>query len=491
MTYTTETINRIFSAYTAKHQDMLFRWNHYKGKMNFLNKLYNSDGSLKSNVPVNFLEYIVDSHAAGSTANPFNYVPLEENQDPTPFDNLKEIIDENNLETVDTEHYRTALAIGYSVEVLSVKKGKIHITNTDPMEWGFVYDENNNIQIAIHKKKISENTFWRNEFVNSEFMLYTIFDKEKIYEFRTTSSGVQIVGEYINFFGMVPVVIFYLNEEKEAFLTNNIIEQNNLYNRLINNRVDDIDYNVDSLLKITGYGGVDVSNTDDLAKLKAMKEAKIFVIPDAHSNIEFITKGNEGNKYNEASNQIRTDLFLQAKIPDRKDITGAVGSLSGIAIKHMYQPTIQQSEYYLKYFKKCLRERINIINRIWMIQGKPLLENFDISNHFYLPIDLESITNAVKNLEGIVSKTKQLEMIPGVDAQLELDRMETEKGNEVPSSTPVQESIIDKPLAEKEAIIENKISNYSDNLNTQYLEELKKRLDSEVLNSPEFRNLFE
>jgi hypothetical protein len=124
---------------------------------------------------------------------------------------------------------------------------------------------------------------------------------------------------------------------------------------------------------------------------------------------------------------------------------------------------------------------------VWSVLGMPLLFNYTITNHFYLPIDLESITGTVKNLEGIVSKTKQLEMIPGVDPELEMYRMEEErKGSQEETPLPLGEPLTEE---KRENIIESGSNAFEEDLRSKYIANLKNRLGNEILESDEFKKL--
>ena len=485
-------VEKIFINQLALHTKMSYRFKHYKGKLQFLKSANNSDGSKKSDVSINFLDYIVDAHTSGSTSNPINYVTEEEEK--APVENLSTIYESNNLEMVDSEHFRNSLIYGYSVELLGVQKGAINAAAFSPLEWAFVYDAQNEVQIAIHKAEIQANTIYQSEYIRKPFIVFTVFDNSTITIYRKSEKGEGEILDRINhFFGKVPVILFRVNPEREAFLNDNLIELNNQYCRLVNARVDDIEYNVDSLLKITGMGGFDVTDPTQIAKLKAMKDAKVFITPDVHSDVNFIQKGNEGSKYIDAIQNAREELFLQARLPDRRDVQGALGSLSGIAIKFMYQTSISQSEYFLKYFKQALRERIQLINNIWYLQGNPLLSNFSINTNYCLPVDLESIASSVKNLENIVSHTKLLEMLPDVNPEQEKERINQES-NPAPAEAekiaqkPVEQ--LEKETKQKDATITKSASNAREILQEKYMNNLQGTVADEIIKSDEFKNLF-
>lgn len=440
---TNKQILRIWNSYADRHAAMDKRWQYYEGDHKFLSMNGNEYGQPKNNDPVNFVESILDAHTALNTSKPYQFSRNNEEDDATPFDNYDSIREENNLDTIDAQHFLNALIFGYSVEVHSLNNGSIKIKKYDPREWSFVFDEHDVLQHAIHKVTIPENTVYLYRLLEQPKTVYTVYNTLGYQIFEEKDGSLVETFASPHPYKDLPIVLFHVNEKMRPFLGDNIIGQNNALNRVVNQRLDEVEYH-NSILAAIGFAN-DEQNRDNLNKV--VSQDKAIILPQ-HSDLKWIVKQTDTQKYREAIDDAREFLFMQGKLPDRKDVQGAIGSLSGEAIKHLYQPTLQQAEFFQRFIKVGLRRRIDLINRVWEIQGKPKMENYNINIDVSLPIDLKNIADTVAALDGIISHRKQLEMLPGVDPETELARLEEQKPS---ASTPSATAQQLKPLPNQEA----------------------------------------
>lgn len=432
MNFSPKDILDVWNSYSGLHADMTVRTNYYEGNHKFLSNERNSDGSSKNSVPVNFCSYIVDSHTAASTKIPFQYT-AEDESNPA-LTNLDEVIEANDLHTIDTKHFRTSLTCGYSVEVHSFEDDQIKISQYDPREWAFIYDTDRKIQLAIHKAVIKPFTIFRDTYIKKETVLYTVYDSLMKREFLQDAGKkeLSLLTEVEHMYGQVPIVLFSVTESNTPFLSNNIINQNNIYSKIANIRVDELEYNIDSFLLITG---MDPNQPDVEQRIAQFKKNRFVILPDAHSSFSFVTKGSETEKYKQALEDSRESIHTQGYVPDIRNIFGDSSAVSGMALKYKFQPMMQRAGSFSLYIKQAVRDRIDLINRIWSIQRKPLLLDFDINIQFYLPIDVLAERASLKDLKDILSLKRLLEISQDVDdPEAEYERILEEKGLLAPTS---------------------------------------------------------
>lgn len=424
-------------------------------------------GQIKNSTPVNFIDYILDTHTALNTSSPYQFVQKEESQDPTPFDNLDEVKDRNSLHTVDSQHFLNALIFGYSIEVYSFEDQEIRVRKYDPREWCLIKDNTGVIHLAIHVGVAKANTVYQGQFIDKDLTIYTAYDSAMIRTYIGNSEGKIISsGEEVPHpYGRVPIVIFQVNESMSPFLSDQMIEQNNVISRIVNARLDEVEY-VNSILAAIGFAANDETKK---AMGQAAKEGAVVLPPD--SDLRWITKSNETEKYRDSIADAREFIFMQGKLPDRKDVQGALSSLSGEAIKFLYQPTLQQAEFFQRFIQKGLRYRIKLFNIIWGILGQPLLEDYDINVNVSLPVDTKSIAEAAKTLEGIVSHRRQLEMLPGVDVEKELRRIEEQ--SQTTTAPPPPDTPAATQAVQKEATISKATGQFKTRLETLMAERPK------------------
>lgn len=481
-------IKKVWSSFSSKHAEMTKRKNYFDGKHKFLLSVTNNDGTLKSNATVNFIEYIVKTHVAGNTGIPIAFSLQDPNADPQVIDNLGEVLDWNDSDTIDAEHFRNSLIFGYSVEVHSTIKGQISIDVYDPREWAFVFDTLDNIHMAIHKSEIPANTFFDGQILEKPLTVYTVYDSQTIKKYKQGKTGLEIYSEEIHLYGVPPIVLFSVSKDRSPFISQSLMDLNDSYNKTFNTRNDDIAYNVDAMMVFQGF---DPSQKDANEKLAQMKSNRMITTPDDKSDFKFVTKGNEIVKYESALKDTRMHVFNQGFVPDINEIVGTTGVASALALKLKFQPTIQQSGFFTKYFEKAIRARIDLFNTIWAILKYPILEDYKVTFTFNMPTDNAEIRKSLKELIGLYSQKTILDLSPDIeDTNAELEQLQREG---IPQNGEVISNPVEEPQPKKkvetnptkrrqdaEKAIDQAKSDMKKELEKGYFEEISKLADSWV-----------
>jgi SPP1 family phage portal protein len=428
MRYSTMIVNNEFIRDLMKsreehHQSLTKRWNYYLGKNSIHQNKRKIRDMDKNSVPFNFLQYIIDTHTALNTSSPAQIVLKDNATESEALTNFENLSEQNNLETIDSNHFLNSLVFGYSIELHSVNDSGIKIRSYDPRQWYLVEDEKKNIHLAIHQAYLSKGTVYNSEFLQEDLEVLTVYTSGMNQTFlkKKSSSEYMLFNQQETLFKDVPIVKFRINEKTEPFISDALMMQNDSISKIINARLDEVEY-VNAILAAIGF---QVSEENQNKVGEVLQDGSVILPPD--SDLKWIQKTNDSSKYNDAITDAREFLFLHGKLPDRKDVKGSLSTLSGEAIKFLYQPTLQQAEFFLRYFKLGLKDRIRLINYVWNLLDYPVLTNYTINMNVSLPVDFKSLSDTAKNLQGIISHKKQLELIPGIDPEQELYRIESEQ----------------------------------------------------------------
>lgn len=451
---TTTQILQVWDDADSTRDEMQTRQDYYDGDQAILDETTDRyDGSTRNLMVTNWIKYIVNKHVGFMTAKPVEYTL----KDPkAPDAGLKEfdLIDiQNTLDAVDQEHLRQCILKGYSVEVHSYDGEKIKITQYDSEDWVIMYDELDQPRVAIHRAIQPANSIYRNQFLEFEKTIYTVYDDASIRTFELISSEdsdsyLDEIDSRPHPYGRLPLVIFRVTRKRESFIGDDLISQQDAWNTTRSSNLDDLQYNVDAILKLIGYD-VDAmfeADEDGVTFVEKLRKHRILPLKEG-GEAEFIEKGNEKDKVAHDLDLTRSDLHMMARVADVEKIIGATGTVSGIALKLCLMPQIDQAIQFSVFFEEGLRDRIDLINRINAIRRKPILEDFNVSFTLNIPVNETEIWQYIPNLEDVMTRKTRLSLIPSIeDPEAEAKAKEIE----------LQEEAFKLAEANEDAIINSK-----------------------------------
>ena len=111
---------------------------------------------------------------------------------------------------------------------------------------------------------------------------------------------------------------------------------------------------------------------------------------------------------------LRANLHTESAAPDLDEIVGTSGATSGIALCLKFQAMIEVAGEFAKYIQASLRERITLLNRIWRLQGRPVLSDYDVTVPLNPPANETEIWQNIGALEPLLSRLDRLRLIPSV-----------------------------------------------------------------------------
>jgi len=444
------------------------RANYYSGQQAILDVADDRiDGRARSKVVTNFIEYGISKHVGFILYEPPELTPApyirgteKQVEVETALKNYDELSNALNLDRQRREHLENAILYGMSISLHSWSEDNgISTTVYTPINWGFMYDIDGQIVVAIYRWEIPEGTWDGEKVSKTGATFYTAYDSRYIYTYKVESgSGKENVSTDArvtssrteHMYGRVPIAVYPVLSSYASFITPAIMGQQDIYNEVRSYNADDVKYNVDAVLAIIGMPSVDALLEENEAGetfAKMIKDLKLLpLLPGGHA--EFLTKGNDEKKVAFDLELTRGALHRMLKICDIDAILGATGQASGIALKLKLQPQIEQTGTFKENFSVGIREEIDLFNAIWMLNGEPLLTDFDITFFPNIPVNEIELYGAMPSLEKTLSLEDRIRLIPKVRDSAEAAK--AKRKEMLDSRKPVQSEqvIFDKDMKE-------------------------------------------
>jgi SPP1 family phage portal protein len=236
----------------------------------------------------------------------------------------------------------------------------------------------------------------------------------------------------------IPVIIVWNNEEQLGDYEP-VITLNDAYDNAQSDTANDMDYFTDAYLCITGAssmvedaltGDPDDDGDDEgrRAAVNLRKNRLLFL--DEHGQAEWLTKNVNDAANENYKNRLYKDIFFLSQVPALTDENFS-GNLSGIAIKYkmtgLEELAIMKENRMRSAQTKMLRIITDFLNTKMNKAWDPDTVEQKYDRNFVE--NISDVITDVKNVEGIVSRETQLDMMPNSivpDTAVELDRQKQE-----------------------------------------------------------------
>ncbi|MFC5468422.1 phage portal protein [Cohnella suwonensis] len=250
------------------------------------------------------------------------------------------------------------------------------------------------------------------------------------YSADNLTGGYELVDINEHYWGVVPVVEFWNNEEQMGDFEG-VITLIDAYNALASDRMNDKDQFVDAILKLKG-----VSLGDDMAEasrtIKLLKELKVLEMPTTDADADWLTKQLNEEQVEVLRNALKSDIHEFSMVPDLTDENFAANA-SGVAMKYKLFGLEQLAVTKERYFKQGLRERLAMFARMLGVKGKAVdVSDASITMTRNLPANDLETAQMISTLSGSVSKRTLISQLSFVDdPDAEVKAVEAEKDADV------------------------------------------------------------
>lgn len=331
------------------------------------------------------------------------------------IDGVQEVLNYNDVHSVDSELLRNALIAGTAYEIAYIdEEGQERFKVLDSREVIPVYDNtlNQELKYAIR--------FYKADLVNGDEYYVEVYDSKLIRTYRSSMGfkSFQLVKEEPHYFQQVPIVVFDLNADRESIFAQ-IMSLQDAYNELQSGEVDSWNMFADAYVVMKGV----TATEEDMVEAK---QSRVFMI-DSDADIGYLTKNINDTQIQNMLVDINNNIHKIANCPDFSQ--ESFGTTSGIALRYRLLGFENVASSIEANMRKALQKRIELITTILNLKGGDSMWR-DIKIQFTrnLPVNVEETTNIVNSLRGLVSDETLLTLLPFItDAKAELEKLKAQK----------------------------------------------------------------
>lgn len=394
-----------------------------------------TDGKPNNRLAHGFCRYITNMATSYFAGKPIRY--QLDNQDYK--DALQDVFKKNYIDSLNFEVSKEASkkGIGYLIMFLN-ETGELRIKKMDAESIIPVYSTSLDefLEAAVH--------IWSVYDIEGSLMYEyaDVYDDTYIYHYQRKAGEVCYEkaggllpdgGKYKepHLMGDIPVIVVWNNEEQLGDFEPHI-SLIDAYDRAQSDTANDMDYFTDAYLAISGAGDIltaGLTEEDDEEGRKAVtrfREQKILLL-DEKGQAQWLVKNINDTATENYKTRLYKDIFFLAQVPALSDESFA-GNLSGIAIKYKLIGVEELSIMKENRFRSAQTKMLHIIteylntrmNKNWVPdEVEQKYERNFIEN-------TSDLIEDAKNVDGIVSRRTQLDMLPSSivnDSQEELEQI--------------------------------------------------------------------
>ncbi|MCY9513304.1 phage portal protein [Paenibacillus apiarius] len=411
-----------------EHQAGIARLNtldeYYMGEHAILKRELGSDTGLPNNKLVaNHAKYITDIAVGYVTGNPVKYEGKQ-------IDDITEIYKHIDIVSHDAELSKDLSIFGVGRELYFMTSDDNPIpkaTVIDPRRLFLVVDD------TVEYRSMFGVHYYQKRDINNTAIGWKInvYTPDLILMYHGSNlSSFELVDIKSHYFGAVPVVEFWNNEERQGDFEQQI-SLIDAYNVLMSDRVNDKEQLVDAILKIKGMSlGDDEGQASKTIQL--LKKYKVLEMPSSDADADWLTKSLNETEVEVLRNAIKSDIHEFSMVPNLTDENFA-SNASGVAMKYKLLGLEQLAKNKERYFIQGLRERLKLFANILKVKGKAAdVSDVTITMTRNLPANDLETAQMISLLVSMVSNETLISRLSFVnDAEEETDKVNLQKEEDV------------------------------------------------------------
>ena len=367
-------------------------------------------GKPANKVVVNYCYNIVQNYRGYLTGIDISYSSDKD------IDQVFEVLNYNDVKQEDSNYLQDALVYGCAYEIAYIDEwGKHRFKTLDPKNVIPIYDD------TLDQDLVYCIRFWSNKIADKDFYIVEVYSKSEIKTYKSDMGfqTFELVKEEPHYFGMVPITVFELNNDRVSIF-DQVMTLQDAYNKLLSAEVDDFESFADAYLVLKGMMGTDPADLADMKRNRAL-------LLDNDAEASYLTKNISDTQIQNMLNNINDNIHKIANSPDFN--SDKFMAQTGIAMRFKLVQFENASSAIEAEMRKALQRRIELICAIGNIKGDNLsFDDVKITFTRNLPTNLTETAQVVNSLRGLVSDQTLLSLLPFVeDSQAELDRLNQQK----------------------------------------------------------------
>ena len=332
------------------------------------------------------------------------------------IDQVFEVLNYNDVKQEDSNYLQDALIYGCAYEIAYIDEwGKHRFKTLDPKNVIPIYDD------TLDQDLVYCIRFWSNKIADKDFYIVEVYSQSEIKTYKSDMGfqTFELVKEEPHYFGMVPITVFELNNDRVSIF-DQVMTLQDAYNKLLSAEVDDFESFADAYLVLKGMMGTDPADLADMKRNRAL-------LLDNDAEASYLTKNISDTQIQNMLNNINDNIHKIANSPDFN--SDKFMAQTGIAMRFKLVQFENASSAIEAEMRKALQRRIELICAIGNIKGDNLsFDDVKITFTRNLPTNLTETAQVVNSLRGLVSDYTLLSLLPFVeDSQAELDRLNQQK----------------------------------------------------------------
>lgn len=360
----------------------------------------------------NYGKYIVDTFNGF-----FNGIPMRASHKE---DNLNEVIQDfwnrNSIDNVMNELAKTTSIYGRGYLFLyQDENAQTNVAYNDPFDMFVIYSDEIRPSSLYGIRYVVDEDGYKGQ----------LFTDTEAYDFTLEGDKLSLGDSHSLFYGRIPIIEFIENEERQS-LIEPVESLINAYNEALSGKLDDIDYFADAYLSILG------ALLDD-ESIKHLKDNRIINMAGDGAEkitVEFLDKPDADQTQENFLDRTERLIYQLSQVANINDTTFSTQSMSGVALEFKLQPmknlALNKERKFEQSIQTMLQMLFNVNTSIPQSQKQEYMNvGYDWSRN--LPANNEAEAKVVRELEGVISHRKQLEMLSAVsDVQAELEQIAEE-----------------------------------------------------------------
>lgn len=394
-------------------------------RLDLLDSYYRSNAPImkrRKNDPTKSNNKLVTNYARYITTMSTGYfmgIPIQIRcKDENLLDRLTAIFKYNDEPDLNTTLATNNSKYGYSYELHYMdEQGRNRMAAVDPREIIYITDNtlNDEPTAAIRYFEIKDA-------VDDNKKIYSIevYTKDSILYYSMDGDSVALIDEQQHPFKDIPI-IRYINNADEIGDYEPVLTLIDAYDKIQSDTANDFEELTDSFLSVSGV-------TLEPEQALKLKEMKVFNFPDANGKVEFVTKNVNDSALENFKTRLDKDIHKNSYTPNMAD-ENFVGNSSGVSMAYKLQGLEFLTGVKEQKFKKGLFRRVELLSNVLNIRTNQQMNFTDVEFIFTRnnPKNLVEIVEMATDLTGIISNETQLDLLPMVDKDQELKRLEQEK----------------------------------------------------------------
>lgn len=393
----------------------LCKLNQYYKADHQINKRVFEDESKPNNKLVNsFPTYITDMNTGYFMGKPVQYSFYD--------DEYKEVIDElndfNNEEGENADLAKDASIFGYACELLYLdNEANIKFHSFSPIGTIMIYSDRIDPELLYFIRYYDYTSI--DTGVTVKYI--DVYSRKEVRHYVWDVVGVKFLESEPHPWGEVPIVI-YQNNREEIGDFERVISLIDAYDSLESDSVDDSDYFSDAYLMLSG---VDGTTSEDIA---TMKENRAMLLPEG-ADAKWLIKDLNSTTGESLKTRIQEDIHKFSFTPSMTDKDFA-GDASGISMKYKLMGLENAVAKKEQAFKKGLRKRYDLINKMLELFGQNYDTFMDIIFTRNLPENISEMADILGKVGHLYSEETQRSLLPwDIDSESEEEKLAEEREN--------------------------------------------------------------